>query len=376
MGEQSDKYEGKMKREELTTRIKDLYEKYHDELVDFQEALAPHYPVFRTSLMRRYKAAKIQRLEGAVEYGNRLKIARGEVPFTDEEKERVFEYAVAKIEREGISLLELGGGEGGPQSVELENEINWLLIRDLKPDIVIELGPCSGWSTAYLVDAVIRNETGKVISYDILDHSIENLKRVWRWADDSPGCGGLFDPITQGVWELRKGDTCTTFDLDAIQDEGKIGYVSIDSGHSGEYAKWYIEEILEKIPVGCGVAIHDIVQAKTGECPDPRVDQHGEPFGYGSRFESDGRLTQGVDDHQECSVVWEYLVDNQISYVNPNPGPKNDSVGKEVGELRRKHSHGATNVVWWPLRRAPWVMPPPLHDCEPWWASAIFYIKS
>ena len=93
-----------MKREELTTRIKGLYEKYHDELAHFQEALAPHYPVFRTSLMRRYKAAKIQRLEGAVEGGNRLRIARGEVPFTDEEKEAYNKYW-APASHEDIGLF-------------------------------------------------------------------------------------------------------------------------------------------------------------------------------------------------------------------------------------------------------------------------------
>jgi predicted O-methyltransferase YrrM len=355
-----------MKREELTARIKDLYEKYHGELTQFQEALAPHYPGFKASLMRRYKAARLQRLEGVLEYGDRLKAECGDEPYTEEERRAAGEEMLKHMEKVGTEFTD---GTGGPQSVELENEINWLMIRDLKPDIVIELGPCSGWSTAYLIDAVLRNETGKVISYDILDHSVENIKRVWRWADGSPE-GQTFDPISRGFWELRKGDTAVTFDFDAILDEGKIGYVSIDSDHSGDHARWYIKEILEKIPAGCGVAIHDIVQSKTGECPDPRVDQHGEPFGPGSRFDVSGKLVHGVDDHEEGKVVWEYLTNNQISYINPNPGPRNETVGSQIGVLRRSHSKDDVQG------QDDWLLPGPIHDCKPWWSSAVFYIKS
>ena len=286
---------------ELTDIICEAYEKYGQELWDFHNTLAPKYSVFTQT------------------------------------KEYVFD---------------------GPQTVELENEINWLLIRHLKPEIVIEIGACSGWSTSYLVDAVIRNAAadgmppGKVFSYDLLDNSAINLAHVFSAEE------------LDSVWELVQGNTYETFDIEKIKELGKIGYVFVDSDHSGEYARWYIQEILEKLDPGCGVAIHDIVAAKTGEYPDPRINQDGTPMGLGGRFEKDTTEAHGArwvleaDDHQESFVVSDWLNENAIPFINPNPGEKNFTPAKRIGEYRLSAD-----------------LPPAKHDSPVHASSAIFYVR-
>jgi predicted O-methyltransferase YrrM len=241
----------------------------------------------------------------------------------------------------------------GPQSNEMENEINWLMIRDLKPEVVIELGSCSGWSTIFLIDAVARNRAfddkpGKVISYDFLDVSKRNIANAYPLDGDNTG-----------IWTLVVGDARVAWPKTASLRDGKIGYVWIDCDHSADFAEWYITTILDTLDPGTGVAIHDIANSLTGECPSEQIRA-------GSRFDIDGTFARDREDNLEGATIVDYLEGQGISFVNPNPHPENDSSGKIIGLHRMEktelpHIHDRSRVG---------------HGARPWNTSAIFYVKN
>ena len=124
-----------------------------------------------------------------------------------------------------------------PQLCDIEAEITYLRIRELKPRTVIEFSPCTGWSTLWMLCALRDNKLGKLYSYDLIDDSLK-----------------IIPDNLKGRWEFIQGDVKETLRLNEF---GSVDYVFIDSDHSVKFANWYIEQIfpyLGNVPV----SIHDI----------------------------------------------------------------------------------------------------------------------
>ena len=120
-----------------------------------------------------------------------------------------------------------------PQFDDLEAEITYLRIRDCAPETVVEISPCRGWSTTWILSALRDNSVGTLFSYDVHDFSKYNVPK---------------DLATR--WVLNIGDAKEA-------DIPKPDYLFIDSDHSKEFAEWYIEDLFEKynsIPT----SVHDV----------------------------------------------------------------------------------------------------------------------
>ena len=231
----------------------------------------------------------------------------------------------------------------GIQTVEMENEINWLLIRHSKPEIVVEMSPCSGWSSCWILDALHRNGSGRLLSYDLIDDSRHRVPIVCPYTINSE----MYYFIL-GDCKERWKETLTIHKNQLMQDK-KIDYVFIDSDHSDKFAKWYLEKIFPKVSDNCYFAVHDVIDPSTGEIKNTKGSGGYKNVGRAS----DGALLKTVDDGLEFARLLNYLRKNKIPYVNPN-GYGKSPIGK-----KRKRKRVLQTI----------------HNCPPIATSAIFFQK-
>jgi predicted O-methyltransferase YrrM len=58
---------------------------------------------------------------------------------------------------------------------DIEAEITYLLLRELRPAAVVEIGTFHGWSTTWILRALRANDTGHLYSYDLVDHAVRSV---------------------------------------------------------------------------------------------------------------------------------------------------------------------------------------------------------
>jgi predicted O-methyltransferase YrrM len=117
-------------------------------------------------------------------------------------------------------------------------EIVYLLLRSRRPATVVEISPCHGWSTCWILSALRDNGHGFLYSFDIVDAARANVP-----AD-----------LQQGRWRLVVGDVRQRVD----QIPQQIDFLFMDSDHSAEFAAWYLAAVLPRLRPG-GVACVDDV---------------------------------------------------------------------------------------------------------------------
>lgn len=124
---------------------------------------------------------------------------------------------------------------------DVEGEVLYLLLRELKPDVVFEISPDCGWSTNYILAALTANQTGQLHSFELatslngkpVEQAIhENLHSKWE----------------QDRFTLHIGDAMETTE----QVEGPINFLFLDSCHEEFFAKWYVEKLFPRVE---GVAL-------------------------------------------------------------------------------------------------------------------------
>ena len=149
-----------------------------------------------------------------------------------------------------------------PQLCDVEGELTYMFIRELKSKNVVEFSPCHGYSTMWLLHALNKNDKGKVFSFDLIDEATKYI------------------PISlRNRWEFIKGDVKDN--LDKFPEQ--IDYLFIDSDHSKEFCKWYIENIFPMLRNGVYVSVHDIIKRNNNK-------RH-EEFKYGESDEIIGWLS-------------------------------------------------------------------------------------
>lgn len=132
-----------------------------------------------------------------------------------------------------------------PQLDDIEAEATYLLLRELKPQTVVEISPDGGWSTTWLLAALRDNGSGHLYSYDLFDHSTRAVPRE----------------LADGRWTFARGDV--TRQLDRMPPQ--IDYLFLDSDHTAGFARWYIRELFPRLAPGTPVCIHDIFPERGGE---------------------------------------------------------------------------------------------------------------
>ena len=125
-----------------------------------------------------------------------------------------------------------------PQLDDVEAEITYLLIREFKPENIVEISPCGGWSTSWILNAIRDNNFGKLYSYDLIDDSVKIIP----------------SDLSKDKWIFIKGDIKKNINrLPQI-----IDYIFIDSDHSTDFAHWYIKNIFPKLKIGTPISVHDV----------------------------------------------------------------------------------------------------------------------
>lgn len=131
-----------------------------------------------------------------------------------------------------------------PQYDDEEAEITYLLIRETKPQTLIEISPCRGWSTSWILRALNKNKSGMCYSYELLEENINWAKRN-------------IPKKLQLRWKYFIGDV-----QNKLQNmPSKIDYLFIDSAHSQSFAEWYINNLFPRVK-GI-VSVHDVFHIAT-----------------------------------------------------------------------------------------------------------------
>jgi hypothetical protein len=182
-----------------------------------------------------------------------------------------------------------------PMFDDIEAEITYMRLRELKPKNIYEFSPCHGYSTIIMAFAVMKNNNGaKIKTYDIEDFCTSNFNAL--------GLNSIID-VTIGDVQLKYNE---------FQD---VDYLFIDSDHSKEFATFYTQNLLNDlykenyIPGSC----HDI-------------------FHYSSPSE-------------EGEVIIDFLNSKNISWYTPHTDQNEINLLRETFNLGEVHHYKANSVL-------------------------------
>lgn len=125
-----------------------------------------------------------------------------------------------------------------PALDDIEAEVTYLLIRDRRPRVVVEMSPNAGWSTTWILSALRDNDNGgQLWSYDLHDTSTKFVPKN----------------LAAGRWHFVQGDARET-----VRSSPAFDYLFIDSNHSKVFAEWFVSALFPRIPPGTVVSVHDV----------------------------------------------------------------------------------------------------------------------
>ena len=190
-----------------------------------------------------------------------------------------------------------------PQLDDIEAEITYLLIREFKPNTVVEISPCGGWSTSWILHAIKDNGFGQLYSYDIVDYSKKLVPRE----------------LFENRWSFIKGDIKKNID----KLPQKINYLFIDSDHSADFAQWYIQNIFPYLLNGTPISIHDIY-----------------------------RVAPSFSSVDEASIITTWLKQKNIEYFTASPAKEKAvfhtimSIKNKLNIKRQIHFHHFNSMIF------------------------------
>ncbi len=129
---------------------------------------------------------------------------------------------------------------------DVEAEVLYLLVRDQKPEIAFEISPDCGYSTHYILQAMTKNNKGKLYSFE-LSKTIRGIS------------------TEEAIRSVQLPDTDTSR-LQLVLGDARVhvaklnlnpDFVFLDSCHDDFFAEWYMQYLLPRCK---GMAlIHDIM---------------------------------------------------------------------------------------------------------------------
>jgi predicted O-methyltransferase YrrM len=128
---------------------------------------------------------------------------------------------------------------------DYEVEMLYMLVRETKPQKIFEMAPNRGYSTSWMLHALIQNDdTSMLYSYDIHDDSVKFVPDKFH-----------------SRWKFTKGDYAVLLQTgDLVMDQ--FDFLFIDALHEEEFSRNYCRNILEEHKRHAIVVIHDIVADK------------------------------------------------------------------------------------------------------------------
>jgi predicted O-methyltransferase YrrM len=174
---------------------------------------------------------------------------------------RKYETSLAAVRDAQRAFHQANQATMTPQLDDHEAEITYLLIREYRPETVMELGTFHGWSTTWILSALRDNEFGHLHSYDIVDNVVQNVPAE----------------LSGDRWTFHQGDIKTN--LDAVP--AQVDYLFVDAAHGAAFGRWYLAELFPKMPPGIPVSVHDVFHYRftlpfhEGKVVVNWLDQHG-----------------------------------------------------------------------------------------------------
>lgn len=129
-----------------------------------------------------------------------------------------------------------------PQLDDVEAEVTYLLLRHARPAHVVELGTFHGWSTTWILRALHDNGTGRLHSFDRVDHVVRSVPAA----------------LAGDRWTFHHGDVRERL-ADVPRD---TGYLFVDAAHTASFARWFLAELFPLVPAGVPVSVHDVFHTR------------------------------------------------------------------------------------------------------------------
>ena len=168
-------------------------------------------------------------------------IATGELEFVSD-LYRNYASDLAAVVDQQRAFLEANRGTVTPQLDDLEAEITYLLLREYKPANVVEIGTFYGWSTTWLLSALRDNGSGRLDSFDMVDHV-----RTTVPAD-----------LAGDRWTFHQGDVREKLD----EMPGGTDYLFVDADHGRRFGRWYLANLFPRVAPGTPVSVHDVFHGR------------------------------------------------------------------------------------------------------------------
>ncbi len=141
-----------------------------------------------------------------------------------------------RVVRAEQRILHAGGMRA--QLDDIEAELTYLRLRELRPESVVELGALAGWSTTWLLRALRDNGSGHLYSFDLVDHARRHVPAR----------------LAENRWTFVHGDVRNT--VSALPAE--IDYLFVDAAHTARFARWYLDAVVAGLRPGTAVSVHDV----------------------------------------------------------------------------------------------------------------------
>lgn len=155
---------------------------------------------------------------------------------------RKYTSDLAAVVDQQRAFLAANAGTVTPQLDDLEAEITYLLLREYRPEQVVEIGTFYGWSTTWLLSGLRDNGVGHLHSFDMVDHVRRTVPAE----------------LAGDRWTFRRGDVREN--LDALPAE--TDYLFVDADHGRRFGQWYVENLFPRMRSGIPVSVHDVYHGR------------------------------------------------------------------------------------------------------------------
>ncbi len=143
------------------------------------------------------------------------------------------------------ALAEFRGPYRFGSAGEWDCEALYLLVRALKPRVVVETGVCYGCSSSYVLEALIRNGGGDLHSIDLGN------------TPDEPPSEFFVHPNQKSRWHLHIGDSVELLPA-LLQRLGQIDLFHHDSLHTYEHMMFEYETALPHLSEQGAISSDDV----------------------------------------------------------------------------------------------------------------------
>ena len=137
----------------------------------------------------------------------------------------------------------------------LDGRILYSVVREFKPQTIIDIGPREGRTTSCIVNALIKNIE--------LDSKCE--VRYYVFEKDKPYLSGIKQYLKSfsGINFHIDSNVIDSNILDNVKD---VDLLFIDANHDYILARWYMQNLFPLLNDNSIIHIHDIYYNKTGKC--------------------------------------------------------------------------------------------------------------